>query len=51
MVLSAKNRALGSTKVEWDEKLLALKLSSSRQRKKDMSVGSVLRPLEPILRI
>ena len=51
MVLNALKRALGSTKVEWDEKLLALKFSSSRQWKKDMSVGRVLRLLEPRLRI
>ena len=51
MVLSALKSALGSTSVECELKLFALRLNSSKQWKKDMSVGSVLRLFEPRLRI
>ena len=51
ILLRALKRAFGSTRVECDEKLLALRLSSSRQWKNDMSVGSVLRLFEPRFRI
>ena len=51
MVLRAFMSALGSTRVEWDEKAFALRFNSSRQWKKDMSVGRVLMLLEPRLRI
>ena len=51
MVLSALKSAFGSTRVECELKLFALRLNSSKQWKKDMSVGSVLRLFEPRLRI
>ena len=51
MVESALNSASLSTRVELDEKSLALRFSSSKQWNQDMSVGSVLRLFEPRLRI
>ncbi len=51
IVLIALKSAFGSTKVECDEKLLALKLSSSKQWKKDMSVGKVLKLFDPRFKI
>jgi hypothetical protein len=51
IVLRALKRALGSTRVECEEKLFALRFSSSKQWKKDISVGSVLMLLEPIFKI